>query len=117
MGLSARESMEEKRWRGDDAPHHKTAPFLFKCDRCDRTAVNRLLTVAGVTAIGIGDPRLVISQFENLGAKLGAKSTTDAGVQINFGCCHYTHSFLGDAVVGIGGISDLSLIVNYKGKC
>ena len=56
---------------------------LFQCYCRDRTAVNRRLTVAGITGIRVGDPGLIVPELENLGAKIGAKSATNAEVHIN----------------------------------
>ena len=73
---------------------------LFQCYCRDGTAVNRLLTIAGITGIRVGDPCLIVPELENLGAQFRAKSATDAEVHINYRGSHrYLHPFVIDQYI------------------
>jgi hypothetical protein len=61
---------------------------LLHGDGRHRTAVYRLLAIAGIARSGIGDPRLIVPQLKNLRAKLGTESAADAKIHINFRSSH-----------------------------
>lgn len=68
--------------------------FLIQRYCSDGAAVNCLPAVAGVAAVGINNPRLVVPESKNLWAKFSAESAADTGVHINFRHCHNARSFL-----------------------
>ena len=49
----------------------------------DRAGVHCLLAVAGIAGVGIDDPRLVVPQFEDLGAEFSAEAAANTEVHIN----------------------------------
>ena len=79
--------------RGKIAPP-ETNRTLFQRYGRDGAAVYSLLTVAGVAAVGIDNPCLIIPEFENLGTEFGAESAADTGIHVNFWRRHNDHSFL-----------------------
>ena len=79
--------------RGSEQPLPKIVS-LFQGDCGDWTAVDGLLTIAGVAGIWIDDPGLIISKLKNLGAEFTAESTSDTQIQINLRRSHNHYSLL-----------------------
>jgi hypothetical protein len=96
---------------GARPPLLKRIGTLSQRDCRDRAAVHCLLTIAGVAAVGIDDPCLIIPQFENLGAEFGAESAADTGIHVNFWRRHNNYSFFVDTVGMECGDSSLLVIL------
>lgn len=69
-------------------------PCLFHADGGHRTAVHRLLAIAGIAGRGIDDPRFIVPKFKDLRAELGAESTADTGIHVDRWGCHVVSSLV-----------------------
>lgn len=85
--------------------------------RRDGTTVDGLLTVAGITGVGVHDPCLVVPQLEDFGAEFAAESAADAQLLINTRGCHGNHSFQDGFCITIAyRLKDFNYTVSYGDK-